>query len=106
MHISEPLIKEIVQRILSICRPNRIILFGSGATGSMDKDSDIDLLLLEDGIADTRKESIRIRRVLRGLGFPFDIIVMDTARFSSTKDYIGSIAYPADKYGKILYAGP
>jgi uncharacterized protein len=106
MGITESTIQEIVRRLLAACRPSKIILFGSAATGSMTKDSDIDLLLLENSIQDTRKESVRIRRVLRGLGFPFDVIVMDTAAFTATRDIVGSIAYPAEKYGKVLYAEP
>ena len=47
MSIDQPLIQEIVQRILSVARPERIILFGSAATGEMTRDSDIDLLVVE-----------------------------------------------------------
>ena len=106
MGISEAILGEIIQRILSVCHPTRVILFGSAATGTMNPDSDIDLLLVEKGVSDTRKESVRIRRALRGMGFPFDIIVMDSERYTKTKDYIGGIAYPAEKYGKVLYAAP
>jgi predicted nucleotidyltransferase len=106
MGISEAILGEVIQRILSVCRPTRVILFGSAAAGTMNPDSDIDLLLVEKGVSDTRKESVRIRRALRGMGFPFDIIVMDSERYAKTKDYIGGIAYPAEKYGKVLYAAP
>jgi predicted nucleotidyltransferase len=104
MSITESTIQEIVHRILSACHPNRIILFGSAATGFMTSDSDIDLLLLENDVKDTRNESVRIRRVLRGLGFPFDIIVMNTTAYAETRNIVGSIAYPAERYGKVLYA--
>jgi hypothetical protein len=40
---------------------------------------------------------------LRGLGFPFDVIVMATARYEETKNLIGGIAYPACRYGKVIY---
>ena len=48
MSIDESLIQEIVQRILSVACPKRIILFGSAATAEMSRDSDIDLLVVED----------------------------------------------------------
>ena len=105
MTVNESIMKEIVRRVLSICRPNKLILFGSAAAGTMSKDSDIDLMLVEDDVTDSRKESIRVRRALRGLGMPIDVIVMNTLNFSDSKDIVGSIAYPADKYGKVLYAG-
>ena len=103
MGISQTLVSEVVQRILSVVEPKQIILFGSAAKGEMSKDSDIDLLVLESEPNDTRKESVRIRQAMRGLGYPFDIIVMDIERFEESKNIIGGIAYPANKYGKIIY---
>ena len=103
MEIEEKIIEEIVRRILSVARPERIILFGSAATGEMTGDSDIDLLILENSPPNTRNESVRLRKTLRGLGFPFDLIVMSSERFEDTKNVIGGIAYPANKYGKVIY---
>jgi predicted nucleotidyltransferase len=103
MGISETLISEIVKRVVDVARPQRIILFGSAATGQMNRDSDIDLLVLESAPRDTRKESVRIHQAVRGLGYPFDIIVMAVERFEESKDVIGGIAYPANKYGKVIY---
>ncbi len=103
MGTSPTLVSEIVRRILEVAEPQRIILFGSAATGRMTKDSDIDLLVLESAPGDTRKESVRIRQAVRGLGYPFDIIVMAVERFEESKDVIGGIAYPANKYGKVIY---
>ena len=101
--IDEKLIKEIVRRILSVAKPEQIILFGSAATGRMTRDSDIDLLVLETSPGNTREESVRLRAALRGLGFPFDVFVLDSKRFEETKDVIGGLAYPANKYGKVIY---
>ena len=103
MGIEEQLIDEIVRRVLSVTQPERIIFFGSAAAGRMTRDSDIDLLVLETSPANVRQESIRIRDALRGLGFPFDVIVMPSERFEESKDVIGGVAYPANKYGKVIY---
>ena len=103
MGIDEKTVKEIVTRVVRASRPDRIILFGSAATGNMTRDSDIDLLVLQRPPADPREERVRIRKVLRGLGLSFDIIVMATDRFEESKEVIGGIAYPANKYGKIIY---
>jgi uncharacterized protein len=103
MGISPTLMNEIVKRILEVAEPQRIILFGSAATGQMTKDSDIDLLVLESAPDDTRQESVRIRQAMRGLGYPFDIIVMAVERYEESKDVVGGIAYPAHKYGRVIY---
>ena len=103
MRIDEELTQEIVQRVLSVAQPDRIILFGSAATGEMTRDSDIDLLILEDSPGDTCKESVRIGDALRGLGYPIDIIVMASQWFEESKNVIGGLAYPASKYGRVIY---
>ena len=103
MPIDETLIEEIVRRILSVARPDRIILFGSAAAGGMTRDSDIDLLILEPSPGNTREESVRIGNALRGLGFPFDVMVMAPERFEESKGVIGGLAYPANKYGQVIY---
>ncbi len=97
------MIQEIVRRILGLTSPRRIILFGSAASGRMTRDSDLDLLVLADDPGDTRKNSVRLRQALGGLGVPVDVVVMAPARFEETKEVIGGIAYPAHKYGKVIY---
>lgn len=103
MNLPDEIKREIVRRILSVSQPDRIILFGSAATNRMNRYSDIDVLVVERGISDRRKEVIRIDEELSDLGYPFDVIVISSEWFNATKDIIGGIAYPANKYGKILY---
>ncbi len=96
-------IEEIVRRIRAVSRPDRIILFGSAATGRMNRDSDVDLLVLERVVADARRDIIRIREALAGLPFPFDVVVMSRDRFEETCNVIGGIAWPAARYGRVVY---
>ena len=103
MGVDETLLNEVVRRVLTVARPDRIILFGSAATGQMTHDSDIDLLVVEPEPANARDRSVKIRRALGDVQFPVDIIVMSRERFEETKDIIGGLAYPAHKYGRVLY---
>jgi len=103
MGIDEPLLNEIVRRVLGVTQPDRIILFGSAATGEMTKDSDIDLLIVQPCPANRHEESVRIRSAIGDVRYPVDVIVIPTERFETTKDVIGGIAYPAHKYGRTLY---
>jgi len=104
MGIDEGLVEEIVRRVLSVDGPERIILFGSAATGKMTRDSDIDLLILQRSPSNAREEGLKIRTALRGMGYPFDVVVMATERFEESKGVIGGIAYPANRYGRVIYA--
>ena len=103
MGIDEQTIQEIVRRILTVAKPDKIILFGSAATGQMTRDSDIDLLIVEPEIPDRQGEYLRIRRSLKGIRFPFDILFITTQWFEDSKTVIGGIAYPANKHGKVIY---
>ena len=101
--IDDALIEEIVRRVLSVAQPAKIILFGSAATGGMTRDSDIDLLIVEAGPFDRRKEYVRIRQALGDMGYPFDILFIAEDWFDASKSVFGGIAYPAHKYGRVIY---
>ena len=97
------LLQEITRRIRETTTPERIILFGSYARGDPGPDSDLDLLVIVEGIIHTRQESTRIRRALRGLLVPIDIIVATPAQIERYRDSIGLIYGPALREGKVLY---
>ena len=103
MEPSEALLQDIVCRILSVAKPDRIILFGSAATGQMTKDSDIDLLIVEPDPTNRHEQSVAIRSAIGNVDFPVDVIVIPTKRFEATKHLFGGIAYPAYKYSRVLY---
>lgn len=103
MTVPEETLEKIVAEIVRLAHPNRVILFGSAAAGQMTADSDLDLLVVEPQVADTRQEGLRLRAALTEVPLPIDIIVMSRQRFEETKNVIGGIAYPAHRYGKTLY---
>ena len=104
MGVDERTLDEIVRRILSVASPERITLFGSAAAGEMSDDSDIDLLRVEKKIADRRREYLQIRRALRDIPFPFDIVLISAKWYDASKDIVGGIAHAAYKQGRVLYA--
>ena len=103
MTVDEEILEHVVDQILELAHPDFVILFGSAATGEMTADSDLDLLIVERQVVNTRQESIRLRAALDDVPFPIDVIVMSRQWFDDTKDVIGGIAYPAHKYGRVLY---
>lgn len=80
LNVTVDLVETIVQRLLDVSQPDRIILFGSAARGRMTPDSDIDLLVLEASPSQPRRQIVRLRNALRGLGYPFDVMVMATEK--------------------------
>jgi predicted nucleotidyltransferase len=103
MGVDEHLVSEIVRRLLAVTAPQRIIMFGSAVTGQMTRDSDIDLLVVASAEQNTIEGRVRLLRALRGLPFPFDVFIIGAERFEETKNIFGGIAYPAHKYGRVIY---
>ena len=54
MPIDQKLISGIVNRVLTVVQAERVILFGSAASGEMTRNSDIDLLVLDNTHGNTR----------------------------------------------------
>jgi len=96
-------LKEAVRKIVSIGGAEKIILFGSYAYGKPTMDSDIDLMVVMDTNERPHKRSVALRKTLKGLGIPKDIIVKTPEEFNRFKDIVGTIVYTAAHYGKVIY---
>jgi len=67
MGLDETLLNQLVSRVLTVSRPDKIILYGSAVTGQMTKDSDIDLLIVEPAPANRHDESVAIADAIGGV---------------------------------------
>lgn len=96
-------LKIAVEKIKRNFNPEKIILFGSHAYGNPTVDSDVDLLIVMDTDAKPHKRAVPIRKILKDIGIPKDVIVKTPEEFERFKDIIGTIIYPAAHKGKVLY---
>jgi predicted nucleotidyltransferase len=101
--IAQEQIESVVQVIVEDYEPMKIILFGSYAYGHPTKDSDLDLLIIKDGEASGIQRNRRVRNILKDFSIPIDVIVKSSKEFDMLKDVIGTVIYPANKYGKVVY---
>ena len=62
-----------------------------------------DLLVVQRAPSDSREKRSRIAESLGDLEFPVDVFVIATERFEESKNIFGGIAYPAHKYGRVIY---
>jgi predicted nucleotidyltransferase len=78
--VDESVIQEAGRRLADAAGGDaRVILFGSHARGDAGPDSDLDLLVIEPEVRSRRAEFVRLRKRLRGLGIPIDLIVVDSS---------------------------
>lgn len=100
---SAKLYQDITQRIVDAANPVKVILFGSRSRGTAHAGSDVDLLVIEHDPVSTRQEAIRLRRLLRDVDLPIDIIVVGQSFAERYGDIPGSVLYPALQEGTVLY---
>ena len=92
-----------LQTLIEAARPERIILFGSHARGDAQEDSDLDFLVIEAQCSDRAKEMVRLRRALRPLRIPVDVLVYSSEDVTRWGDQPGSALYWALREGKVVY---
>lgn len=103
MKTNQKAIDELVQRIVEIVHPLRIILFGSTARGEMGAESDIDVLVVMPSGTHRRKVAQLLYQEARGIGVPFDIIVATPEDLTKHKDNLGLIYWKVLKEGRDVY---
>ncbi|MFQ6055367.1 MAG: nucleotidyltransferase domain-containing protein [Methanosarcinales archaeon] len=101
--ITQEQINEITKRVVKNFKPQKIILFGSYANGTPTEESDLDLLIIKDSDLPSRLQNRNVRKILSDLRVPVDVIVKTAKEFETYKDIIGTIVYPANKFGKVIY---
>jgi len=92
-----------IQVLVEAAHPERIILFGSHARGDAGEDSDYDFLVIETHVADRAKEMVRLRRALRPLRIPVDVLVYSSEDVARWGNQPGSALYAALREGEVVY---
>ena len=93
---------DIIQRVVEVAQPEKIILFGSAARGEMGPNSDVDLLVIKD-TEDVRGLVARIYRQLRGVRVAVDAVVVAPAHVERYKNSHALVIKPALREGTVVY---
>jgi predicted nucleotidyltransferase len=102
--ITEKKVQAAVQRIVELSRPLSVILFGSYVRGEVGPHSDLDVLVVaEDSLESCRAESVRIRKGLKGILMPMDIIVVRSRDLKKFANVPGLVYSRILAEGKIVY---
>ena len=93
---------EIIRRVVEVAHPERIILFGSAAQGTMTRNSDVDLLIVKEG-GDAKNLRARIYENLYGVRVAVDAILISPSDLERYKDSHALVIKPAVQKGKVVY---
>lgn len=96
-------IDEAIRTLAEAAAPERILLFGSYARGDATDDSDLDFLVIASCVEDRAKEMVRLRRALRPLRVPADVLVYSAEDVERWGNQPGSALYWALREGRVVY---
>ena len=101
--ISDDVLSEIRERLVSRFHPEKIILFGSQARGTADKRSDVDLLVICRFKGKRRHLMVEMDRELSQTDYAYDIVILTPDEFEQDRNIPGTIGRYASKEGKTVY---
>ncbi len=99
----ERILAEIAQTIVRLRSPEKILLFGSLATGNPAPGSDVDLVIVQQTPLRRLERARGIRSHLWHLRVPMDIVVYTPEEWDRLKDRVGWLPYEVSRTGRSLY---
>ena len=101
--ISRDQLNDIVNRIVERLDPEKIILFGSYASGEAREDSDVDLLVVAETELPVRGRFPVIRPLLADFPAAFDVFWKTPEEYRRRRNVVNHVVYFAEKYGRVVY---
>lgn len=100
------IIIEIVEKIKKEYQPDKIILFGSYAYGTPDRDSDIDLLIIKDTQDRPIDRRVAVRRIVSDPKrfIPFEPIVLTPKEVNERLEIGDQFIKEILRKGEVIYA--
>ena len=92
-------IRQIVDQVVALVQPRRVILFGSAASGRVGEDSDLDFLVVVPENARPEELTDRLNMGIRNRLMPCDFMVVTESVLDKNRDNPGLV------YGEILTQG-
>jgi predicted nucleotidyltransferase len=103
--VSDPVLAEIVRRLVKSFEPRRLYLFGSMARDEQDHDSDYDLLMVVPVVkGSSHRQSQEAHKMLWDLGIAADILIWTEEAFTSRLHLRASLPATVEREGRLLYA--
>lgn len=92
-------IEQVLDQIVRLVAPSRVILFGSAVRGEISADSDLDFLVVIPDSRDSEQVVDRLNRDVKRQDLPCDFLVATPSTLARTEANAGLI------YGEILRQG-
>lgn len=103
VNVDEPLLAEVVRRLVEAIDPDRIILFGSRARGDARPDSDLDLLIVKPSDEPAHRRDARAYRAVGTVGAPKDMLWFTPEEVEEWAGARNHVVARALREGRVLY---
>ena len=100
---AERFIKQAVQKVVERFHPKKMILFGSYASGTATRNSDIDLLIIFPKSGNRARRYVEISRELEPMLLPIDLLIRSAKDIQYRLKIGDSFIAEIINKGKILY---
>ena len=102
--VTDQLLEQVVQRILVVGTPLKIVLFGSQGRGTARPTSDLDLLIVEESSLPRYRRAARYLRALIGIFPAKDVEVWTPSEIAEWAGVPNAFITTALREGQVLYA--
>src|SRR3954447_5085167 len=102
---SDPAVERVVKIIAEAIHPQKIILFGSRATGTARPDSDLDLVVIYAGEKSKRQVKLDIHRLMEPASLPMDLFVLSPEEMRRQRHVANTLAREVAERGVTVYEG-
>ena len=100
-------LEKIVDLIVPLVEPDKIILFGSYARGNYTEKSDVDIMVLKKGMGIENEgktvDKIYYSYLDSDIDVSIDVLAMDYDRYLELNNVIGYVYKQIEKDGKVIY---
>lgn len=101
--MTDPVVDRIVRRIADSIHPDKIILFGSRASGTAKPESDVDLLIVYGGQKTKRDLKLEIHGLFEHPDFSMDLFVLSPDEIERQRHVANTLAREASEKGIVVY---
>ena len=107
---NDDIMQDIVRRFLSVADPRKIIVFGSRARGEDRPDSDVDVMVIEDGPFGRERSRLdewkRLYYSLWGCPAAVDLVLYTSEEVNRWKGAVNHLIHEAVENGRVVYDRP
>ncbi len=103
--VEDPVLAEMIRRLVAACRPERVYLSGSRARGTAEASGDYDLMVIvPDSPLPGYRRDQEAYRALLGVGVAKDVLVWTREEFERRRHLPASLSATILREGILVYA--